>query len=203
MHLDAKPPLSQAQARSLILRAQAGDKLALEEFTEHNLRLVIKIANDFCYRSGRDFDEAISDGLWGLARAIRNFDPDRGFAFSSFAWGYIENSMKWHARPVEASLDQMVKGTDGLTLLETIPDESIGPEGSAVRDDLVGRVQDTLDILTDREQSVIIGLYGLNRQEASVTELAHELGLSASRVTAIHKNALKRLYRDGRLQAAA
>jgi RNA polymerase sporulation-specific sigma factor len=201
--VQAKPPLSQAQICILIRRAQGGDRLAREELVEHNLRLVIRIANNFCYRSGRDFDDAMSDGLWGLARAIRNYDPDRGFTFSTFAWSHIENSMKWAARPVEASLDQIVRGTEGLSLLETMADESIGPEALAVQDDLVGQVQDSLDILTEREREVVIGLYGLDRSEASVSELAHELDLSVSRVARIHKSALSRLYRDGRFDAVA
>lgn len=195
--LSGKPPLPKPQQRRLIERAQAGDRQALEILTEHNLRLVTGIAGRFCRRSGRDFEDAVSDGLMGLARAIRNYDLARGTAFSTFAWPYIENSMKWDARPAEISIDQVVRGTDEVTLLDTLPDTSPGPEDKVLNSDLREQIEQALDVLTDRERTVVTRLYGLDGSEVTPTELAREMGLSVSRVTNLHRAALLRLNRKG------
>jgi RNA polymerase sigma factor (sigma-70 family) len=61
-------------------------------FANHNLRLVAKCANRF-RGSGVPIMDLIQEGNIGLLRAIEKFDPDRGFAFSTYAVWWIQQKM--------------------------------------------------------------------------------------------------------------
>ncbi len=74
-----------------------GDQEARNKLIEHHLPLVrhiakklqIKLSNSTCVKN----DELISAGTVGLISAMDNFDPDRGVAFSTFAWIRIRGAM--------------------------------------------------------------------------------------------------------------
>jgi RNA polymerase sigma factor (sigma-70 family) len=61
-------------------------------FANHNLRLVAKCASRF-HGSGVAAMDLIQEGNIGLLRAIEKFDPDRGFAFSTYAVWWIQQTM--------------------------------------------------------------------------------------------------------------
>ena len=66
------------------LRYAAGDDEAEEKIMELNAGLVNGIAYRFRGR-GVDFDDLKQIGSIGMLKAIRSFEPERGFAFSTYA----------------------------------------------------------------------------------------------------------------------
>jgi RNA polymerase sigma factor for flagellar operon FliA len=64
-----------------------GDQTAREALLDRHLRLVHHVARQLMKTSRLDaeFDELVSAGTIGLIKAIENFDPSRGLAFSTFA----------------------------------------------------------------------------------------------------------------------
>ena len=60
---------------------------------EGNLRLVLKIANDFIGR-GLEFDDLVAEGNVGLVRAADHFDPERGTKFSTFSAWWIKQTIR-------------------------------------------------------------------------------------------------------------
>ena len=68
--------------------SQAGDKIV----TSH-LRLVAKIAMGF-RGYGLPVAELISEGNIGLMQALKRFDPERGFRFSTYAMWWIRAAMQ-------------------------------------------------------------------------------------------------------------
>lgn len=81
-------PLAQADLVALIRRAQAGDDAARKRAIETNLRLVFDIAQAF-QRADYTLADSTQDGVVGLATAIDQFDCDRGWQFSTFAFKWI------------------------------------------------------------------------------------------------------------------
>ena len=67
---------------------------AVNELVVHNLRLVVKIANDFTRDKTVDFEDLVSQGNIGLMRAARKFRRGCGAKFSTHAAWWIKQSIK-------------------------------------------------------------------------------------------------------------
>ena len=72
------------EVRDALRRAAEGDREAEERLVEWNQGLVTSVAARFRGR-GADFEDLVQIGSIGLLKAIRSFDLDRGFAFSTYA----------------------------------------------------------------------------------------------------------------------
>ncbi|MBW2420038.1 MAG: sigma-70 family RNA polymerase sigma factor [Deltaproteobacteria bacterium] len=84
-------PVFRARMRA-IGRSQRALQKARNRFAEHNLKLVITIANDF-RRLGLPFTDLIQEGNLGLLHAVEKFDYHRGFKFSTYAVWWIRQSI--------------------------------------------------------------------------------------------------------------
>ena len=67
-------PLSREEEHALAIKAQKGDKAAIEKLVTSNLKFVVKIAAKYQNR-GLTLSELISEGNMGLIKAIDKFDP--------------------------------------------------------------------------------------------------------------------------------
>jgi len=76
-------------------RVQAGDEAAKRRMVESNLRLVVRIVRKYHFRTkGIEFIDAISEGNFGLIRAVEKYNPDYGFRFSTYAVYWIKQSIE-------------------------------------------------------------------------------------------------------------
>ncbi len=64
-----------------------------DELIEKNMRLVLKIANDFLGR-GLPWDDLVSEGNRGLMTAARRYDPGRGAKFSTYSALWIKQAIR-------------------------------------------------------------------------------------------------------------
>jgi DNA-directed RNA polymerase sigma subunit (sigma70/sigma32) len=85
-------PLTSSRRR----RRGCGDREAVHALSSH-LRLVVKIAMG--YRGyGLPISEVISEGNVGLMKALKRFEPQKGFRLSTCATWWIKASMARSAR---------------------------------------------------------------------------------------------------------
>lgn len=84
--------LTAQEERDLARKAARGDERARHKLLECNLRLVISIARRYRNR-GLPFGDIVQEGILGLDRATRKFDPERGFRFSTYATLWIRQSI--------------------------------------------------------------------------------------------------------------
>jgi RNA polymerase sigma-B factor len=75
----------------------AGDSRARDELIERFLPLARKLAARYV-RSGEPFDDLVQVASVGLVNAVDRFDPERGFAFTSYAVPTIVGEIKRHFR---------------------------------------------------------------------------------------------------------
>jgi RNA polymerase sporulation-specific sigma factor len=68
----------------LIARAQAGERSALEQVVEENLRLAWHVAGRF-RSTGHESEELFQIASLGLFKAVERFDLSRGLEFSTYA----------------------------------------------------------------------------------------------------------------------
>ncbi|MDJ0700784.1 MAG: RNA polymerase sigma factor RpoS [Woeseiaceae bacterium] len=91
--IGASSLLSADEEKDLARRAQRGDEPARQRMIESNLRLVVKIARRYVNR-GLPFLDLIEEGNLGLIHAVKKFDPERGFRFSTYATWWIRQTIE-------------------------------------------------------------------------------------------------------------
>ncbi len=81
-------PLSREKENELALKAQKGDKKAMDKLVTANLKFVVKVAARYQNR-GLSLAELISEGNLGLIKAIEKFDPEKDNKLISYAVWWI------------------------------------------------------------------------------------------------------------------
>ncbi len=69
-------------------------QIAKRHFVEANIGLVVHLAAKFPIPAHVDRQDVIHDGILGLERALEDFDPDRGWRFSTYASWWIRRMMQ-------------------------------------------------------------------------------------------------------------
>ena len=87
------PLLTADEEKYFARRAQNGDESARQRMIESNLRLVVKIARRYIHR-GLPLLDLIEEGNLGLIHAVKKFDPERGFRFSTYATWWIRQNIE-------------------------------------------------------------------------------------------------------------
>lgn len=84
--------LSREEEEELLQKVKEGDLEAKNKLIVCNLRLVISVAKNYMNK-GMTLIDLISEGNFGLIRAIDKFDAERGFRFSTYAVWWIKQSI--------------------------------------------------------------------------------------------------------------
>lgn len=87
------PLLTREQEVELAERIKKGDMSARAHMIKANLRLVVKIAQDYA-NYGLPLLDLISEGNIGLMKAVERFDPNKGGKLSTYAAWWIKQSIK-------------------------------------------------------------------------------------------------------------
>lgn len=131
------------------------------------------------------FAAAMQAGRVGLWRAIRGYDPRRGYAFSTYAypaiarhvWQAVKQDERAEPLAVAMAAAPMIDGTDPAVLWEAALVH-------ASLYQLVGR-------LPKRLQTIIMARYGLaGNPPHSYREIGATLGLTGERVRQLHTEAM-------------
>ena len=85
--------LTAAEEKKYARRIRKGDEAARHRMIESNLRLVVKIARRYINR-GLPLLDLIEEGNLGLIHAVKKFDPERGFRFSTYATWWIRQTIE-------------------------------------------------------------------------------------------------------------
>lgn len=87
------PLLTLEQETALARRVLKGDEDARQHMIQANLRLVVRIAKDYD-NFGLPLMDLISEGNFGLIKAVERFDPDKGGKLSTYAAWWIKQAIK-------------------------------------------------------------------------------------------------------------
>ena len=103
-------PLHPSREVELAQAIKKGDRLAMKELVEANLRFVVSVAKDY-QGQGLPLTDLINEGNMGLMKAAGRFDETRGFKFISYAVWWIRKSilqaLAEHSRIVRLPLNRV------------------------------------------------------------------------------------------------
>lgn len=85
--------ITQEEERVLAKRIHQGDEAAVQTLVQANLRLVVKIAQNYSH-FGMPLMDLISEGNIGLMKAAQRFDPEKGGKLSTYAAWWIKQAIK-------------------------------------------------------------------------------------------------------------
>jgi len=220
-------PLTKAEEIDLARKAQAGSRAALNKLVQHNLKIVVTIANKNRGR-GIDVDDLIQQGNIGLYEAVHRFDPDSNTRLASFASTRILKMMNelidQCGRIVRLPVNQeyqrylAIKNGEEVDNLNTVKmDDYMSSESTTTRADYIAHVEPSingdhdreffrrkvnslLNTLEDRDQTIIRLYYGLETgAEVPTKEIANRIGITQVRVCQILKAAKETLKENYQL----
>ncbi len=200
------PPLSPEEESDLLDRLTENDDMEVKKtLIEHNLRLVVYIAKKFD-NTGVGVEDLISIGTIGLIKAINTFKTDKNIKLATYASRCIENEILMHLRrnsrtKAEVSIDEPLNvDWDGNELLLS---DILGTDDDVIYKDIEDEVdksllEQALDILSDRERTIIELRFGIGRNDEEMTqkEVADLLGISQSYISRLEKKIIRRLKRE-------
>ena len=145
-------PLHPSREVELAQAIKKGDRLAMKELVEANLRFVVSVAKDY-QGQGLPLTDLINEGNMGLMKAAGRFDETRGFKFISYAVWWIRQSilqaLAEHSRIVRLPLNRVgtiskiTKTAEKLEAeVERSPnEEEIGRNLEMTRDEVIDAIK--------------------------------------------------------------
>lgn len=194
--------LSKKETSELILKAQDGDKEALNVLTKHNIKLVVYIMN--CYFANYNYEkkDLVSVGCIGLVKAILNFDLTKNSELSTCAAIYIKNEI-WHF------INQNKKYQNVISFDSVININSINSKcwklESTIRSDydiseeyetreIREKIRDIINKLPERDREIILLFFGFYDDKIySQNEIAKIFNITSVRVSQIIRRNLTKI----------
>ncbi|MBM6668251.1 RNA polymerase sporulation sigma factor SigE [Lacrimispora saccharolytica] len=194
------------EAKAIAGLSDSDNREARSTLIEHNLRLVVYIAQKFD-NTGVGVEDLISIGTIGLIKAINTFNPEKKIKLATYASRCIENEILMYLRrnnktKMEVSIDEPLNvDWDGNELLLSDilgTDEDVIYHGieQEVEKNLLGKA---ISKLSEREQTIVKLRFGINMpdgKEKTQKEVADILGISQSYISRLEKRIMKRLRKE-------
>lgn len=131
---------------------------------------------------GVAIEDLRQEGCMGLCEAALRYNEDADCTFATYARQWCRKKMLHAIRRHKASPDQPTGE----------PKADIA-DADLLRLAQLKRIDHALQCLTPQQRLVIVRFYGIDGPRLSIAETAAELGISTSRTSALHQQALRRL----------
>ncbi|MDD4719190.1 MAG: RNA polymerase sporulation sigma factor SigK [Bacilli bacterium] len=197
-------PLSREEEEVCIEKTKEGDLDARNKLIEHNLRLVAHIVKKYDHNKD-DVDDLISIGTIGLIKGIDSYSNKHGTRITTYCARCIENEILMYFRGNKKnnknmSINESIgfdKDGNEITFLDILKTPKPDYALDIHKQDSIDLLKRYFNILTEREQEIVIKRYGLNNNdEVTQKEIAKQLGISRSYVSRIEKRALTKILRE-------
>lgn len=170
------------------MRQDIISKETMTELTDDGRQLVIShmpLAYAMAWRlkdCGVSLEDLRQEGFLGLCEAALRYEETADCNFATYARHWCRKMMYMAIRRRQTAGD-----VQDNTFREEADDEDLLRMGQRQR------IDDSLQCLRQEEQQVITLFYGLDTERQNLTEIAASLGVSRSRASAIHLQALQKL----------
>lgn len=201
-------PLTKVKEKELLSRAKKNDFFARQEILQSNLRFVFNVALGFKGK-GVSMEDLISEGNYGLVKAIDKFNEKEDVKFISYAVWWVKESMRACIKKNEAKLDMEIKQDDlvitttkskvseeenlDIESNETVFSDCYEVNGKELSKAKKHVVNNLLQQLSEREQFVIRASYGIDMPQMTLEDIGSEINVSKERARQIREEALRYL----------
>lgn len=214
-------PLTAAREKELVVLIQKGDRFALNELTQANLKFVVKMANRHIGQ-GVPIDDLIQEGNIGLMEAAKNFNPQGDQRFISYASLWIRKRLnetvaktgrivrlphnqeyeiykaKMRGEDVEVprrvEIDRPVGDESGATIGEILLKSGSDAEYAIEMDDIKFKVKTALSSLKERDQLIVKDYFGIDCEyEVPTDDIAKKYEMTNVRVCQIVKASIQKM----------
>lgn len=148
----------------------------------HNILIIFYALKKF-----HDIEHHIGQGCITLEKCVDRFDPSKGFAFMTYA---VKSIYSNYLR--DNKQDRLI-----LFDNERLVDAKSQPDHNLEYKESISLLNSLLEILTDRERSIIDECYGLTSgSPKTLTEIGADLGISKERVRQIREVAFRKMRKN-------
>lgn len=189
--------------RVLFEKLKSGDKKAKEDLIYYNLKIIKNIINrNFIFSLDNnllDYEDLFMIGVEGLIKAINNFDLEKNFNFSTYAYKCIKNEILKHLKKnykileisIEEKLEQELEMRNNFIFKYLNTNEDIT---TYIEDkETMKELKITFENLTPYEKKIISLFYGINTKKLSCAEIGKILGRSQSYCNKTKQKVLKKM----------
>lgn len=103
-HVGSSKLLTREEEIELSKRIEKGDTSARNKMIQSNLRLALSVVKKYTNR-GVDIDDLFQESVLGLTRAVDEFDWSKGFKFSTYAYWWIQASVRAYIAANTGTID--------------------------------------------------------------------------------------------------
>jgi len=171
----------------LIEKLRAGDVVITDYIMEKYKPLVRKKANAM-YIIGGEPEDLIQEGMIGLFKAVRDYNPEKEVSFFSFAdicisrqlYSALEASNRKKHMPLNTYISfSNQEEADGLNLEQMITEQTISPEQLLIEQEGKQEFFDKLEEKLSPMERKVLYLY---LEGSSYTQIAEQMGKSAKSI---------------------
>lgn len=177
----------------LVEFAKQGEQPAYSEIFDR-YKEIVKIKARAFYIAGGENDDIIQEGMIGLFNAVRDYDEEKGFSFSTFAGICIERQIATAIKKASS------KKNSPLNTSIPIPDENngeeanetINPESILIDRERAEAMENSLRTTLSRFENLVLDML---LEGMKYDEIAEEMGISRKS----SDNAIQRIKRKMKL----
>lgn len=187
-----KPDYSHLSDEDLILRLKNGETETENYLLEKYKALVRKNAR-VLYLDGGDKEDLLQEGMLGLFKAIRSFEPDRGASFFTYANQCIMNQMFSAVSSAKRKKHSILNESVPLSEIDDASQEAAfiyadGPEAFILEQEAEAQLRSRIEKALSPMENKVLAQY---LQGMNYREIAEQTGKSEKSID----NALQRIRR--------
>lgn len=164
--------------QELFAKAREGDQAAIAEVLSRNKGLVNKIARSY-YLVGGDLEDLIQEGMIGLYRAIKNYDPSRNNKFSTLAYICIRHQIQASVKKANSHNNQVLSKaypildqSDDEDAEIVLPSDLPTPDNQLMLQETIKEKVDKINSVLSPHEQEIFNLYMQGYNNSDMAKLS-------------------------------